>query len=94
MEFNHGYYEGEVKDGKPHGKGTFYYNEKNRLYRSTKLLFTVTGGWKDGEKEGIFTATDSKNVEYSGNCEVDDCVLITVKANKDTVKVFLTPYDY
>jgi antitoxin component YwqK of YwqJK toxin-antitoxin module len=66
--FDHNYkYIGELKDGKPHGRGTIYYNNKQIAYRGSwnkgkwegqGVLYykdgrvVYKGGWKDGEKHG------------------------------------------
>lgn len=50
------YYEGEVKDGKPHGKGTQYY-ENQKSYE---------GQWVNGKKEGRGTEYYKDEKRYQG----------------------------
>jgi len=56
-------YEGDFKDGFPHGEGTYYYGP-----------MTQEGRWEDGEfKEGKMTV-DSRGLEYEGIWEKGDLI--------------------
>jgi hypothetical protein len=48
-------YEGELKNGKPHGKGTYYYNDGNKY----------TGDWVDGDMsgQGVLTCANGERYE-------------------------------
>ena len=57
---NGDYYEGEWKNGKPHGQGTFIYNTK---YNNQKKY---VGGFKDGKHHGHGSYTYSYGIKYVG----------------------------
>ena len=49
-------YQGDVKNGKPHGLGYLIYSNGNRY----------VGRWKNGEKNGLGTETDRNGFGYEG----------------------------
>ncbi len=53
--YDNGRYEGELKNGKLHGKGTYYYNSGNKY----------TGDWVDDQitGQGIFTWANGERYE-------------------------------
>ena len=57
---NGDYYEGEWKNGKPHGQGTFIYNTK---YNNQNKY---VGGFKDGKHHGHGSYTYSYGIKYVG----------------------------
>lgn len=42
QEFNNGFYEGDIVDGKRHGKGTYTWNDGQKY----------TGEWRNGDRTG------------------------------------------
>ena len=57
LQLPEGRYEGEIKNGKPHGKGTFYFTDGKKY----------VGDWNDGVRTGygIFTTPDN-SMRYEG----------------------------
>ena len=57
-----GQYEGEIKNGRPHGKGTLFYNEekKRKLY---------TGDWVNGVQSGEGIIEWKNGTRYEGHIE-------------------------
>ena len=54
VNYNNGYYVGEMKNGYRDGIGTYYWNDGDKY----------SGGWKNGEKHGIGKFTYSNGNEY------------------------------
>lgn len=52
IQYGHSYYEGNVVNGKFHGKGIYFWNNGDRY--EGECTFEHVGQWYDGKRHGVF----------------------------------------